>query len=103
MSSAYPQIIQETAHAALANINGEIAKFLRAVEPELAAALRIGSYRPDVAGELAYLQETITEHLRAQLFEAFDAASDFADANPMRPAPTPLLTVACEIVRGVAA
>lgn len=84
--SAHPTIIQETAFAALQNIGAEVDRFLVAIEADLGAALRVGAYRPDVTRETAYLRETMIEHLRVQLFEAHDAARDYSDVDPMKPA-----------------
>lgn len=80
----YPATVQEEAFAALENVSGDLDRFLTAIRDDLGAALRIGRWKPDVAGEVAYLRETITEHLRAQLAEAFDAAAEYSDADPMR-------------------
>lgn len=99
MSATYPAVVQEAAFVALENVNREIDRFLAAIRDDLGEALLVGAWKPDVAGELAFLRETITEHLRSQLPEAVEAAAEWSHDDPLAGPRPSFLTVARDVLR----
>ena len=72
----YPFSTAENAYAAFQNVGAELDRFLTQIAPDLTS---IGGDD----GEAAYLREIITEHLKAQFPEAFEAVSEFYEGAPL--------------------
>lgn len=72
----------ENALGTLESLRDKTDAFLAAIRPDLSEALKVGG-SSDLDGELAYLRETIVEHFRAQLGDAFEAVSERWDVDPM--------------------
>ena len=78
----YSRHTQALSFYALENAASDIDTFLSKLALSLKGA--DGAVFVDgLPGELAYLRETIIEHLRGQFLDVFEAAAEWSDENPM--------------------